>query len=145
MAKIKMNLGGQKVKVDAARAKQMQEEALAQASGAAQQTGMVDPLEIGTRMGGISDDTLGRVKGAVDQHLGTGTLDRAKEAIKTGVGKLGLTGRSLMGQTPINPKQQKTMFDTVQATTKLNPQTDITKINQNRWKDIQRKFGLTEV
>lgn len=69
-------------------------------------------------------------------------LETAKLALSEAKGKIG----RVVGQTSalVNPDKQKSMFGTVNAQTKVNPQTDILNINPNRWKAMQRKAGLQE-
>lgn len=139
MARVKGRLGGINVAMDKAQAAQLGIDRLV--NGQTVPTGMIDPTQISAApqlanlgneiragvmdtVGGIRADVMNRVKPV---------MDRAAEL------------RKRVAQFPTNMKQQKTMFDTVRGVTKSNPTADILNKDPNAWKNLQKKFGITEV
>lgn len=131
MARIKGRVNGQKISMDKTQAAQLGVDK--ELGVQAQPTGMLDPTQIGfAQPGGPA-----MVPGAqAPSPMTPGGVDSMRSSVDK-QRKLGILNKNRM--TPTNPLQQKTMFDTVQAQTKMNPQTDITK-RAGEWKNIKGKF-----
>lgn len=139
MARVKGRLGGINVAMDKAQAAQLGIDRLV--NGQTVPTGMIDPTQIsaapqlanlGNEIRAGVMDTVGGIRADVMNRVRP-VMDRAAEL------------RKRVAQFPTNMKQQKTMFDTVRGVTKSNPTADILNKDPNAWKNLQKKFGITEV